>query len=528
MNFNDLLIWIVCTSCISIMLFATRSSSRGWIAIAGFVLSVTATMLYLFPAIAGLVGGLLWTVLVLVPILGFKQINQLVAKQQFGQASKLAAILRWLHPMDGWRDQPHLLKALELGQRGEIAEAEARLNRHRAATTSTGRDAIATLYRMGARWEELLTWIQNELPPTALQREPYTVIFYLRALGETGDLNGMLQVLDHSERLLERIPDPATRNLPRLYAFAFCGQREQVARLLSGPLAPYPKTLHTFWLATVDLATGKEAVAREQLLQLSNSSDISTRNAVLRRLSEPRVDPATVLTEKSRQILHRNSAELDQEARYSGRGSYMVRANATYLLISLNLLFFALEVTSGGSENFNTLYRLGALVPGEVLAGDWWRLLTATFLHFGFLHLAMNMLGLYFLGPFVEFALGAQRYLLSYFTAGIGSMLAVTILSATGYSQAQFVVGASGCIMGMVGATAAILLRGWRKEKSRVASRRLRAILFIIVFQAIFDLTTPQISFVGHTSGLMIGFLVASVLKHPYRSQQRAIASHSS
>lgn len=514
MDLNYLLIWIVCMSCLSGMIFADRTYARGWIFVSGFVLVVTVVSSYLAPAVGGLIGGCLWGILIMVPSIGFMKVNQLVAKQRFGQASKLATFLSWLHPADGWREQPKLLRALEMGQRGAMAEAITILNRYKTAKTPIGRNITATLYQMDSRWEELLVWIQENLPEPLLQKDSNMLICYLRALGETGDLNGLLEVLDRSERILEKISDPVTRNLGLLFAFAFCGQKEQVARLLNGPLAIFPYNVQRFWLATADLAAGNETVAREQLLSIGNGGDIRIHKAVLRYLSQPLVDPEVVLTEKSRLILFRLSNEVEQEARFSFRGDFRLRrANATYVLIGLNLLAFALEVMLGGSENFDTLYRLGALIPVEVLAGAWWRLLASIFLHFGFLHLLMNMLGLYFLGRFVEFSLGVPRYLLCYFTAGVGSMLAVSVLAVMGYSKAEFVVGASGAIMGLVGVTTAIMLRGWQRG-SRTALKHLRQILFIIALQMVFDLTTPQISFIGHTAGVIIGFLVGSLLQH--------------
>ncbi len=195
------------------------------------------------------------------------------------------------------------------------------------------------------------------------------------------------------------------------------------------------------------------------------------------------------------------------------------KAYGTWAIIGLNVLMFIAEVKLGGSQNIYTLYRLGALVPKDVFNGDWWRLFASTFLHFGFLHLLMNMFGLYILGPFVEYALGIGQYLLLYLTTGIGSMLVVCWATELGYSQADFVVGASGCVMGIVGATAAILLRGWYQEKSRAASKRLQFILFVIAFQVVFDLSNPEISFTGHTAGLIIGFVVGSLLKADWQGQ---------
>jgi rhomboid protease GluP len=124
------------------------------------------------------------------------------------------------------------------------------------------------------------------------------------------------------------------------------------------------------------------------------------------------------------------------------------------------------------------------------------------------------MLGLYLFGRLVEFALGVQRFLLLYLICAIGSMLAVAYMSILGYSPTNFAVGASGCIMGLVGAFAAILLIDWYRKRTRLAARSLRGILIIIILQVIFDLNTPHISFVGHTSGLIIGFVVGLILKH--------------
>lgn len=72
------------------------------------------------------------------------------------------------------------------------------------------------------------------------------------------------------------------------------------------------------------------------------------------------------------------------------------RAKITWFLVGLNVLYFLLEILLGGSDNINTIYTLGALVPQVVVQGEVWRLLTANFLHYSWLHLFVNMIGLYF------------------------------------------------------------------------------------------------------------------------------------
>jgi rhomboid protease GluP len=188
------------------------------------------------------------------------------------------------------------------------------------------------------------------------------------------------------------------------------------------------------------------------------------------------------------------------------------RARATQILIALNLFMFVVEECQGGGTNLEVLYRLGALFPPAVQAGEWWRLVSSLFLHFGVLHLAMNMFALWFLGPFVEFALGLGRFTLVYLLAGIGSMAMVMALSSAADFE-SLTVGASGCIMGLVGATGALMLRGWLRERAVAARRRLALMVFIVAMEIVFDSVVPQVSMTAHLSGAIIGFVATLLLQ---------------
>ena len=187
-----------------------------------------------------------------------------------------------------------------------------------------------------------------------------------------------------------------------------------------------------------------------------------------------------------------------------------LKAYATHGLIGINLVFFAAQFT-GGTNDLTTLYQLG-LGPQAVWSGQWWRLLSANFLHFGLLHLLSNMVGLYFIGRFVETNLGVRRYLLAYFISGIGSMLAFTILAVKMGASNQILVGASAAIMGLIGVICAIFFRIWQRKKSRYGFRRLLILLFMIGVQFAFDLAMPRVSFLSHVLGLVIGFITGSIL----------------
>lgn len=481
--------------------------------ISGIILIVLAITFLLLPDFAGWISGGLWGVLVLLPLIGFSQVNRLFYQEQYHLARRLSLGLRWLHPLDGWWEYPEILRGLELGQQGRMDEAAAILNHYGSSSQPTGRVATALLYRLGARWDELLTWIRQNWSEDTVVQDSVLGIYYLRSLGETGDLNGLVQGLERFEHRLEKTNDGISLNLARMIAFAFAGYPNQVRQLFhNSSLGIYSRDTRQFWIATAELAAGHEA-AREQLHTLMHQCDFATQNAIQWRLTHPLRNPQRELSRTSRQILTDLETTIQQETRYGGRSSLTSRKpHATYCLIALNLIAFALAIAWGGSENLETLERMGALVPEAVLAGEWWRLVAAIFLHYGAVHLLANMLGLSILGIFVERTLGMGKFLLCYFFSGIGSMVAITILGILADVPNLVGVGASGAIMGILGVMAAILLKGWRYEKAKIAAKRLRLVLLIVVLQIVSDIFTPQVSLVGHLSGLILGFLSGVVL----------------
>jgi rhomboid protease GluP len=178
--------------------------------------------------------------------------------------------------------------------------------------------------------------------------------------------------------------------------------------------------------------------------------------------------------------------------------------------IALNVIMFLVESLMGGPTNLVTLYRLGALEPLSVLGnGQYWRLFTALFLHYGALHLIFNAYALYVLGPSLEVSIGSWRFAGAYLISGIGSSAGVVALWRLGWTQADFLVGASGCVLGIVGVWAGLLLR---QRRTQLARRRLATIGIIVAVQTAFDLYTPQISMAAHLCGLGTGLIVGLLL----------------
>ena len=540
MTANYLLLLLVCLSSALLAIRVMRlpkNYNRGWLAVSIAILAIAAAAFVWLPNWAGWIAGGLWFALVLLPLLLYKRIEVLLAREGYRRARRLATWLRWLHPMDGWWQHPTLLQAIELGNQGDLAQANQLLDRYQTVRTPISRAARAFIYRVGAQWLEMRLWLETNFSSKTMLEDPVLLMFYLRSLGETGDLNRLLAHAESAMTALAEMEQTTSQTLLRLFVLAFSGYPEAVERLFRGPLSTYSLPVQKFWLATAEMAAGNRRAARKQLRSLQDIPNLALQNAIAWRLAHPLQKRDRVLTDAAQQQLLQFSQSLQPVPPSRPVSFFSTTTYVTYGIIALNLGYFAISSFIGSSENPDTLDYLGALVPAAVWQGEWRRLLQAMFLHYGWVHLTMNMLGLYFLGNFVEVALGRVRYLLVYFISGLGSMLVVTLLAVLAYqflpglletspsfltpflltvakrvNPGQIVVGASGAIMGLVGAISVILLKDWLRVRSRLATKRLQTILLIIALQTLFDLVTPHVSAESHFSGLILGFVTTAIL----------------
>src|SRR3954465_2287159 len=146
-------------------------------------------------------------------------------------------------------------------------------------------------------------------------------------------------------------------------------------------------------------------------------------------------------------------------------------------------------------------------------------MLTSLFFYFGPLHLLFNFYALFVIGPGLEKIIGSLRFALYYLLAGLGSSAGVLLLKWSDLWRPEQLVGASGCVMGIVGAWAGYLLR---HRHEPFAGRRLKNIVLIVAIQTAFDLSTPQISMAAHLSGLVTGVVLGLLLGSRARSGARA------
>ena len=190
----------------------------------------------------------------------------------------------------------------------------------------------------------------------------------------------------------------------------------------------------------------------------------------------------------------------------------------TYVLIAINVIAFVATAASGGGLNGRggTVFTNGALYGPAVQAGDWWRIITAGFLHSGPLHLAFNMYFLYFIGQLLEPAIGRLRFALIYVVSLLGGSFGALLLSPNAVT-----VGASGAVFGLMGAAIlAMRARGIDPMQSGLGVTLLLnlAITFLI----------PNISIGGHIGGLiaggLLGYLLFEVAPRSRRSEAPVLA----
>jgi len=169
------------------------------------------------------------------------------------------------------------------------------------------------------------------------------------------------------------------------------------------------------------------------------------------------------------------------------------------------------------TQPFDVIGR-GALVPDLVARGEVWRLVSSMFLHAGFVHLALNMLSLYFLGAFVEVTFGRARFLMLYLSSGLAGGIAYLYFGAFSGS----VVGASGAIFGLLGGVLGYSLRrgtfSWQNPL-------IRQLLILTVLNLYIGFSVPNISNAAHIGGLLSGLAFGWLVAPTVYSQKKVRAA---
>lgn len=207
----------------------------------------------------------------------------------------------------------------------------------------------------------------------------------------------------------------------------------------------------------------------------------------------------------------KNTVEVDSVIKMSTGNLYV-----TYSIIGINIIVFLAMVVSGvnlfAPTNIDVL-EWGANYAPLTLTGDWWRLLTSTFVHVGIIHIAFNMYALYMVGLYLEPMLGKIKFSAAYLSSGIVASIGSLIWHRDPVPSA----GASGAIFGMYGVFLALLLTNLIPKQIRMSL--LQSIGIFVVFNLVFGMQAG-IDNAAHIGGLISGMLIGFIYYFSLKKQE--------
>ena len=181
-------------------------------------------------------------------------------------------------------------------------------------------------------------------------------------------------------------------------------------------------------------------------------------------------------------------------------------------LVVVNFIVFLLVEMNGSSENGRHMFRWGAMLTSAISEeGEYWRMFTSMFLHFGMEHLANNMLVLFALGVPLEKGIGHLRIFLIYLISGLGANV-FSYLWNLKRDEEILSAGASGAVFGLMGAMvfAGLFAKEW------VGSLSLPQVALMLVL-SLYHGVNEAVDDAAHLSGLVIGFIMAYILLKLFR-----------
>lgn len=185
----------------------------------------------------------------------------------------------------------------------------------------------------------------------------------------------------------------------------------------------------------------------------------------------------------------------------------------TFILISVNVIVYLYVEWSGSSQDAEYMLCMGAVYEPYVIQNhEWYRLISHFFLHFGFSHLANNMMSLLILGYSVELSMGKVRYIILYFMSGILAGI-TSILYNVYIGQESISCGASGAIYGLMGALLVLLIVGNRRRWSSAVPRYL-VYIGLSLYSGMQDTSIDNAAHIGgFVAGVVICFIMSRFVR---------------
>ena len=186
------------------------------------------------------------------------------------------------------------------------------------------------------------------------------------------------------------------------------------------------------------------------------------------------------------------------------------RGKATLALLAANVIVFLVLSVMGSTQSTSFMLQHGACYTPLILEGEYYRLFTGMFLHFGLIHLVYNMICLVALGDLLEKEAGSWRYLAVYLLGGLAGNLVSLALDLYGARGAYAVsAGASGAVFAVIGGVLWIVIRR-KGQFGRISLQRMMLTVVLMVLQGFTQGGTDN---AAHVGGLAAGFVLAALLQ---------------
>jgi rhomboid protease GluP len=198
-------------------------------------------------------------------------------------------------------------------------------------------------------------------------------------------------------------------------------------------------------------------------------------------------------------------SEIEGGGEKAGSDSSRRLPSGVKILLAILLTGFVAQVVFG-SELIASLL---AFEPYLILVYEqWWRIATCSLVHAGGLHFASNAIGVVVLGPFLAQYFGNTRFLFFFLFAVVGASLWMLLLMWLSVVEPKPMIGASGGVMGLIGGYLSFYVVSYWRTGSLYHREQLKSVLLIIALQTVFDISTPQVSFLAHFGGLISGIFL--------------------
>ncbi len=506
MDLNDLCITLILVNCV--WLLAMRPA-RLWQIKAIAVLSLLGGTWYWWPEQAGYVAIGPWIVMILLPMWMQHATHFFVHQKRLRIARRISSVLVLLHPSMVTRSTHQTIGVLDLMYRGELAAGLKLAQQYGGHDVALRCLAIVFEAQMSGHWEAF----ENQLVVEHLSgvHDPNLLAGQLSSAAERGAWEEFRD-LCHRVSLASFTPDHnAALNLR---AFALLGEVEAVQQVCTSGGHQLAFESREFWSAVADQVSGATQRAEQRLKKLLPDATPVLRPIIKRYLKIPAAGPSdSQLRERALDELRQVARVVSHDARYAVLTGESRRWPVMTILLMLVICVVFLSEIPGGSEDVENLERMGAMVvPMKGTPGEWQNAFTAGFLHFGPLHLTLNLVGLLALGRLVERAWGPVGMLLLFLFCNLMSAALLPWLTFQPPDELSVFAGASGGIMGLLGGLSGQLLVGRIRYKTPLVRSQFRTAYSVILGQCVCDLMTPQVSMTCHLIGLVTGMIVGVIV----------------